>query len=65
MEPHLKKIAALLGEDESGPFFGESEIVYVDLVLGGTVGFYKEGWGEVLEEVMRLSGREEVCTGGN
>ncbi|KAK0627322.1 hypothetical protein B0T14DRAFT_424770 [Immersiella caudata] len=60
MEVHLRGVTALLGEDESGPFFGGTEVAYVDFVWVGLLVFVKKLGDGVFEEVMRRSGKEEV-----
>ena len=63
MEPHLKEITALLGEDRSGPFFGGKEVAYVDFLWAGVLIFVEKVGQGVFEEVMGRSGGEEVHRG--
>lgn len=63
MEPHLREITALLGEDETGPFFGGKEVTYADFVWAGVLIFTTKVGEGVFEKVMKRSGNEEVHRG--
>ncbi len=45
-KPHIKEIAAMLGEDDSGPYFMGKEVSYADFVL--------VGWMKMFERIGQL-----------